>query len=225
MNLSTPSNSINRKELVLNTFRKYLNQVVGETIEDNVINDLSSMLPKILFSLTSEEIHKKYGLDIDLAKKIEGVIKFASFVPQYRLLVDKQIEINEPFDAYDFLRDLSYQDQEVFVVLTLDSQGRIINRHHLYTGTINSTLIHPREIFSVAFRDKASSFIMAHNHPSDSRLNESDVEAAKSIMDISEQVKMPCVDHIIITKDSYYSVSEEVGLGAYKEIRGTLLKS
>lgn len=86
--------------------------------------------------------------------------------------IENTYSINE---ILSFLEDISSKRQEHFVVVTLDSNRQIINSRVVFMGTVNATIIHPREIFACALDDSAVSIVVAHNHPSgDPRLSRAD---------------------------------------------------
>ena len=79
----------------------------------------------------------------------------------------------------------------------------------LFKGTLNSSTVHPREVFKHAFLESAASVVVIHNHPSgDVSPSIQDIEVTESLMKIGSIVKIPVIYHIIIGKDKYYSFYE-----------------
>ena len=98
-----------------------------------------------------------------------------------------------------FLKDLKELAQEVFVIVSLNSKNRAIQRHLVSIGTVNSTLVHPREVFRPAILDGASAVIVGHNHPSgDQTPSAEDIKITKQLVGAGEIVGIKVLDHIII---------------------------
>ena len=104
-------------------------------------------------------------------------------------------------------------NKEHFMALYLDTKTRVIARHVISTGTLDSTLVHPREVFRPAIKKGAASVIIAHNHPS-SVLDASpdDISLTKRLMEASRLIGINLLDHLIIGGDcgkNYISLKEE----------------
>lgn len=105
------------------------------------------------------------------------------------------------------LRDLK---KEVFLVLLLNSANKIIKDVELTSGTLNASLVHPREVFKAAIDERAASVILVHNHPSGNRAPSSeDITLTKQIVEAGKVVGIPVHDHIIIAGGAYTSFAEE----------------
>ena len=99
------------------------------------------------------------------------------------------------------LSEIADQKQEHFVVITLDTAGRVIRSKVVFIGTVTATLVHPREIFACAVADMAVSVIVAHNHPSgDSRPSEADYRATRKLARAGETIDLAVLDHLIFAK-------------------------
>lgn len=100
--------------------------------------------------------------------------------------------------------------QEEFVVLYLDIKKNLIEYKTLFRGTLNSSIIHPREIFKEAFKLSASAIICVHNHPSgDVTPSKEDIVVTRNILDVSKIMGITMLDHIIIGDNKYYSFLEQ----------------
>ena len=96
--------------------------------------------------------------------------------------------------------------QEYFYCLYLDSKNKLIERKLLFMGTINKSIVHPREIFKEAYLTSASNIICMHNHPSgDITPSMEDIRLTKSLIEIGKLQGIGIVDHLIISDNSYYS--------------------
>ena len=104
---------------------------------------------------------------------------------------------------------LSEKKQEHFYCIYLDSQKKMIRDKLLFIGTLNQSLVHPREIFKEAYLLSASSIICVHNHPSGQLLpSKADYLLTKRLIEIGTLLGIPLNDHIIIGKEGYYSFYE-----------------
>lgn len=127
----------------------------------------------------------------------------------------QQMEFSEMIQApymaiMYFQTELEEEEREVFMVLFLDNQNRLIYKEKMFFGTINQTAVHPREIIKRALKYNAAAIIVAHNHPSGSCLpSESDRSLTKKIEMACELVDIRFVDHIIVGKGDYFSFEEE----------------
>ena len=102
--------------------------------------------------------------------------------------------------------------QEIFYVVYLDNQKNYIDKKLLFKGTVNYSLVHPREIFKEAYLLSASYIVCVHNHPSGNALpSKNDMELTKRIKEIGNLHGIILMDHVIIGKD-YYSFYEDNNL-------------
>ncbi len=96
--------------------------------------------------------------------------------------------------------------QEHFYVLYLDSKKKLIERKLLFMGTVDRSLVHPREVFKNAYLCSASSFICLHNHPSGDIIpSKADIELTETLIEIGRIQGINLIDHIILSDDSYFS--------------------
>ncbi len=101
------------------------------------------------------------------------------------------------------------KNQEYFYCLYFDNKQKLIERKLLFMGTINRSVVHPREIFKEAYLLSASSIVCMHNHPSgDINPSHEDMLFTKNITEIGKMQGIPVIDHIIVTEQGYYSFYE-----------------
>lgn len=106
-----------------------------------------------------------------------------------------------------FLKDLK---KELFITLHLDSKNAIVKNDTVSLGTLNASLIHPREIFKSAIKESANSIILVHNHPSgDPSPSEDDKKITEKLISAGELLDIKVLDHVIVGKNSYYSFKEQ----------------
>ena len=120
------------------------------------------------------------------------------------------IVFNSPDIIFEYFKDkFSLEMQENFYCVYLDSKKRIISSKLLFKGTVDRSLVHPREVFKEAYLLSASSIICVHNHPS-GNINPSreDCFLTKMLKEVGEIMGIEVNDHIIVGKDNYYSFFE-----------------
>jgi DNA repair protein RadC len=125
------------------------------------------------------------------------------------MLVENK-KFNSSNAAYYIFKDfIGAVDREVFVVAMLDTRNNINSINMVSMGTLNSSLVHPREVFKPAILSNAASIIVAHNHPAGSLIaSQADKEVTEKLVQAGKIVEIPILDHIIITDIGYYSFME-----------------
>lgn len=120
-----------------------------------------------------------------------------------------KIKMNSADKIYNYMKDIvCNKNQEYFYALYLDSKKNLIDKKLLFIGTINKSIVHPREIFKYAYLLSASSIVCIHNHPSGDPLpSREDMLITKHLVDIGKIQGINVVDHIIIG-NNYYSFYE-----------------
>ena len=128
-----------------------------------------------------------------------------------RLLKDKPAElILSPREVWEALKDIRESKKEHFVAFFLDTQNREIKRELISIGTLNASLIHPREVFEPAIQHLASHIILAHNHPSGSlEPSDEDIAITKRLSDSGRLLGIEVLDHVIVTGGGYTSFKEK----------------
>lgn len=124
---------------------------------------------------------------------------------------NNQVKLISPESIFLYLKsELEMKTQEHFLALYLNTKGELIKKETLFIGSLNSSLIHPREIFKHAVLNSAAAIIISHNHPSgDPTPSIQDIEITKIIHKNSLMMDIELLDHIIIGKDRYYSFKEK----------------
>ena len=129
-------------------------------------------------------------------------------------LYDVEKKITYPIDAANVINavfDLENEDKEKFGILVLDTKNKVNAAHIVSMGSLDSTLVHPREVFKLAILNNASSIICFHNHPSgDPNPSKEDVNVTKRLQAAGKILGIELVDHIIIGADKrYISLKQE----------------
>lgn len=175
----------------------------------NVIELASKILRKFsgngLVKASVHELKNTFGLGS--AKACEIV---ACFELGRRLLQNKlSALLLTPKDVCEQLRDIRDNKKEHFVVFFLDSRNQEIKREIISVGSLNASLVHPREVFEPAVRHLAAQIIIAHNHPSgDREPSEEDLGVTKKLVESGKILGIEIIDHIIVVKNGYFSFKE-----------------
>ena len=111
-------------------------------------------------------------------------------------------------DVFNFYKDeLEDKNKEHFYALLLDTKNRIISEQLISVGTLNASLIHPREVFNPAIKASANAIILVHNHPSgDCKPSKEDENVTKILKDAGDLVGIKVLDHVIVGEDGFNSV-------------------
>lgn len=113
-------------------------------------------------------------------------------------------------DVYNFLSEMQTLPKEQLRGLYLDTHNRVIHQEIVSIGTINSNIIHPREVFRPALEYNAAAIVLAHNHPSGiATPSTSDTQITKQIIEAGKIIGIHLLDHVIITKDGFATVPAE----------------
>ena len=129
-------------------------------------------------------------------------------------LYDVEKKITYPIDAANIINavfNLESEDREVFGILVLDTKNKVNAAHIVSIGSLDTTLVHPREVYKLAILNNATSIICFHNHPSgDPNPSKEDVNVTKRLQAAGKILGIELVDHIIIGADKrYISLKQE----------------
>jgi len=118
--------------------------------------------------------------------------------------------VKRPQDAAELVMDeLRYQSVEHFMCLFLNTKNQVVARETLSVGTLNASLVHPREVFREAIKRSSASIICAHNHPSgDPAPSPEDIALTRRLREAGELVGIEVLDHLIIGDGKYVSLKE-----------------
>ncbi len=118
------------------------------------------------------------------------------------------VTIRNAKDAYEYLQDMRTLSKEHMRGLYLNSHNRVIRDEVISIGTINSNIIHPREVFHPAIESNAAAVVLAHNHPSgETGPSNEDIEITNQLVEAGKILGISLLDHVIITKDGFASIN------------------
>ncbi len=163
---------------------------------------------RILADSTVEELSQIKGIGISKASQLLAAIELGK-----RLATSsKNIKsIKSPKDISDlFMEEMRYYKKEYFKILLLNTKNEIISSDLISVGSLNSSLVHPREVFVNAIKKSASCIILVHNHPSGNpRPSKEDINITKRLIEAGKIIGIDVLDHIIIGDGSYSSLKEQ----------------
>lgn len=119
-------------------------------------------------------------------------------------------KITSADNVYHHLSEYRDMEREYFLAISLDGASRIIETRVISIGTLNQSLVHPREVFKSALMDGAAGIIIAHNHPS-GQLEASleDKRVTKRLKEVGVLIGIELLDHVILSCEGYLSLREE----------------
>ena len=160
-----------------------------------------------LKNITYQELLNIKGIGNAKACKILSMIELSK---RMNSILINNIKLNKPEIVYDYFRNILLdKKQEYFYCVYLDNSKIVLDNKLIFIGTINESMIHPREIFKVAYQLSASSIICVHNHPSGNLLpSNNDLIKTNNLKQVGNLLGIKIVDHIIITNNGYYSFLE-----------------
>lgn len=133
--------------------------------------------------------------------------------------------MNSSHNAYKIFQKCIDYTVEEFWVAALNSNLEIIDKKLLFKGTVDRCLIHPRDMIRFLCSQNAAAFVMAHNHPSgDPRPSKQDLEVTKRFYMLSQLVEIPMKDHLILTKERYFSFADTGILARFAELKSLRLR-
>lgn len=150
-----------------------------------------------------------------LCEKDDQPAKRVSFVSiklvKEKSFLYKQRTVSDPRAAYELVKEiLEDEDREKLVACFLNTKNQPVALNIVSIGSINSSIVHPREIFKAALLSNAASIILFHNHPSgDPTPSREDFSATERIRDCGKLMGIDLLDHVIVGDDKYYSMREK----------------
>lgn len=148
-----------------------------------------------------ESLQTIEGIGLAKAGTIAAALEFSR-----RRLVKKKITVKSAKDILPLVSDIVSKKQEYFLCISMTGANEVIACRTVTIGLLNSSQIHPREVFADAITDRAASVIFAHNHPSGQTTpSPDDINVTKRLCSAGKILGINCLDHVIVTESDYYS--------------------
>ncbi|MCM0081138.1 DNA repair protein RadC [Geomonas sp. Red32] len=159
------------------------------------------------------EIQRIKGLGPAKASSVKAALDLARRLRGEQRPIESFTRFTSALQVYEQFSDLDYEFRDIrkeyFMVLLLDGKNRIIKRIRVSEGSLNQSIVHPREVFNVAVRESAAAIILLHNHPTgDPTPSPEDLEVTRRLRDAGEVMGIKVLDHIIIGEGAFYSFAE-----------------
>jgi DNA repair protein RadC len=167
--------------------------------------------------VTYEELIEVRGLGMAGAAKIIACFELArrSFIDNTHksseILIDASNKIYKLLKPYYF-----NESKEILMIVSLNSRNKVIAIDKVSIGTVNQSLVHPREVFETAIKRRASYFVVSHNHPSnDVNPSDEDIQITNKLYELSKLIGIPLIDHIIMSRNEYFSFKDNNKISKY----------
>jgi DNA repair protein RadC len=164
---------------------------------------------KFLSSCTIQELSLIKGIGNAKAAQIKAAVEIGKRLKGYRS--DNKIKINSPEDIANLvMEDMRFLKKEHLRVIFLNTKNIVIDVKDLSIGSLNASVVHPREIYSEAIRKSSASIIICHNHPSgDPSQSQEDINITRRLYEVGKLVGIDLLDHVIIGDGCYISLKEK----------------
>jgi len=183
-----------------------------EDLLEAIVGPKGRALPPVFGSL--EQISRASPEDLTqhishrMAFRLKAVFKLLSLIAAERVdTIDRICNARGVYNLYcDRFRG---EKQEHFLAIILDTKNRILREVLVSKGTLNGSLVHPREVYAPAILERAASVLVLHNHPSgDPAPSHEDIEITQRLRETGDLIGIPLLDHVIIGEDSFVSLKE-----------------
>jgi len=159
-----------------------------------------------LHNVPSEELTAVQGIGPERARKLLAAAELGR-----RLWPDGDATplVRGPESVYELCRDIRAANREHFVGFYLNSRNQVLRREIISIGSLNASIVHPREVFAPAIAVSAASLVLAHNHPSgDPTPSEEDLAITRRLLEAGRIIGIDVLDHVIVARESYASFKE-----------------
>ncbi len=163
-----------------------------------------------LHDMSVEELQKTKGIGRVKALQIKAVMELskrvsASFINNNRVTIKSPVEVSTLF-----MEEMRHLKKEVFKIILLNTKNHIIKYLNVSVGSLNSSIVHPREVFSEAVKTGCSGMLLVHNHPSgDPEPSREDIETTQRLVNAGNIIGIKVLDHVVIGDGRYISFKEQ----------------
>ncbi|MCI9094075.1 MAG: DNA repair protein RadC [Coprobacillus sp.] len=180
----------NKNESVLQLSQRLLNEIGG-------FSQLMNVNYATLISLKGIKRAKAIELlsIIEIGKRLKSNQK-------------EHIQFNNPYHIYEYIKgEMMFLKQEHFLLICLDNKNCVLKKKIIFIGSLNVSVVTPREVFREAININSAKIVLCHNHPSgDSRPSEEDIFLTKQFEVLGEMMAIEVIDHIIIGWNEFFSI-------------------
>jgi len=184
-------------------------QLLREKPNSYIVDEIVQRFPTVaeLIDATEEELLEIKGVGKIRARQIIATVKLSRIISTPSPSTEY---IRSPQDVFTLLgNELKFLQQEQFICIFLNTKNHITGKEVISIGTLNASLVHPREVFRPAIKRASASIICAHNHPSGNpEPSSEDITITKRLVEAGQIIGIDVLDHIIICTHSYVSLKE-----------------
>lgn len=182
--------------------------ILGSGTKEKPVEVLSGDVMKILLSCNRNEVVEKL-MSIKGVGRNKALLVAASLELGRRINRRPQAFLSSPLDVIPYVQSYAMQTQEHFLCVSVNGAREIISIRVICVGSGNMAVMRTAEIFSEAIKEHASAIVISHNHPGGNPApSEADIKTTRRIKQASEILGIALLDHIIISKNNYYSFLE-----------------
>jgi DNA repair protein RadC len=192
--------ALTHAELIAILLRTGLQGVNVVQVGQNLLQKFGSL--NALALATVDELRKIPGIGRDKAATLVAAFALARRMEQERR--EESPVLDNPVTVVNFMRESNrLKNVESFQVLLLNTRKRLIRVEEISEGTLDTLLVHPREVFRAAITANAAGIVLVHNHPSgDPTPSEADIKVTRDLIRAGQLLKIEVVDHVIIGRAS-----------------------
>lgn len=200
--------SLSNAELLAIIIRTGHQEDTAVDVAQRILNLDNKGLP-FLTGVKLEQLTEIKGIGKCKAAQILAAIEIGKRINRWR--ADDKVRITSPMVIANLVMDeMRYLDKEHFNVALLDTKNQVLSIENISIGTLNASIVHPRDAFSIAIKKNANAIILLHNHPSgDPQPSNEDINITHRLSDVGNLVGIKVLDHIIIGDNRYVSFKEK----------------
>jgi DNA repair protein RadC len=182
--------------------------LLGTGTKKHSVDKLAQEVINIIRTSNSDKLLKNLmkinGMGIGKASTICAALELGKRYNNFR-----GKKILEPRDVIPLVQIYTLQQQEHLLCFSLNGNNEIINLRVVSIGTVNKTIVHPREVFADPLKDRAAAIIVCHNHPSGNiSPSDNDIEVTATLFEAGKLLGLEMLDHIIVSTTSFFSFRE-----------------
>jgi len=205
---SRPREKLREKGASALTDKELVAAILGRGVKGLDVVAMSRNVAKLIRkhkeNLSVEHLTSVPGMGLAKAAQILSAFELAR-----RYLIKETVKIKSAKDILPLVVDIADKKQEYFVCISLNGANEVIEKRIVTIGLVNSSQIHPREVFADVIADRAAAVIFAHNHPSgDPKPSETDAKTHRQLTEAGKILGLRILDHIIVTQKGYFSFQE-----------------
>ncbi|MFC0270161.1 DNA repair protein RadC [Metabacillus herbersteinensis] len=176
-------------------------------ISNQLLNQFEGL--RMLKDASVEEITTISGIGKAKAVQILAALELGRRMN--RLTYDDRYVIRSPQDGANYvMEEMRFLSQEHFVCLYLNTKNQVLHKQTVFIGSLNASIVHPREVYKEALKRSAASLICIHNHPSgDPAPSREDIEVTKRLAECGKMLGIELLDHLIIGEQKFVSLKEK----------------